>query len=330
MDPKNPDVLYAALYQRRRVPWGFSGGGPGGGIYKTMNGGDAWKKIEKGIPAGPLGRIGLSLFHGDPRIVYAIVEHKNGERRLPFGRSRRELHESLEPESAADVLQPHLRRSATTPNGSTFSGAEFFTSDDGGTKFVENEEMTPTYDVGVHGDHHSLWIDPRNSEHLLLGGDGGLYVSWDRGRHWDKVNNIPLAQFYSVAVDHGGAVQHLRGDAGQSLLVRAERDAELHRNPERGLAADQFRRWDVPAGGSQRSGDHLHVFPGGKHRAPRSHARAIESRSGRTRAPRKTTTDSIGRRPFWSPVIARAFFTSGETGSSPRPTGVTPGSRART
>jgi photosystem II stability/assembly factor-like uncharacterized protein len=201
MDPKNPDVLYAALYQRRRVPWGFSGGGPGGGIYKTLDGGDTWKKLEKGLPSGPLGRIGLDLFRGDPRIVYAIVEHKT-EGGVYRSDDRGESFVKVSDLNPRPMYYSHIFVDPNDAERIYVLGADFFYSDDGGKTFVENTEMTPTYDVGVHGDHHSLWIDPRNSDHLMLGGDGGLYISWDRGRNWDKINNVPLAQFYSVAVDH--------------------------------------------------------------------------------------------------------------------------------
>jgi photosystem II stability/assembly factor-like uncharacterized protein len=200
MDPTNPDVLYAALYQRRRVPWGFSGGGAGSGLYKTTDGGDVWKRLENGLPKGPLGRIGVDLFRGDPRIVYAILEHKT-EGGVYRSSDRGESWVKVSSVNPRPMYYSHIFVDPTDAERIYVLGAEFFYSDDGGITFVENEEMTPTYDVGVHGDHHSLWIDPKNSRHLLLGGDGGLYFSWDRGRHWDKVNNIPLAQFYSVAVD---------------------------------------------------------------------------------------------------------------------------------
>jgi photosystem II stability/assembly factor-like uncharacterized protein len=200
MDPRNPDVLYAALYQRRRVPWGFSGGGAGGGLYKTTDGGDNWKRLEKGLPSGPLGRIGVDLFRGDPRIVYAILEHRT-EGGVYRSADRGESFTKVSSLNPRPMYYSHIFVDPNDAERVYVLGAEFFYSDDGGTTFVENQEMTPTYDVGVHGDHHNLWIDPASSDHLLLAGDGGLYVSWDRGRHWDKINNLPLAQFYSVALD---------------------------------------------------------------------------------------------------------------------------------
>ena len=143
---------------------------------------------------------GSILFRGDPRIVYAILEHKN-EGGVYRSTDRGESWAKVSSLNPRPMYYSHIFVDPSDAERIYVLGSEFFYSDDGGTTFVENEEMTPTYDVGVHGDHHGLWIDPKNSRHLVLGGDGGLYVSWDRGRHWDKVNNVPLAQFYSVAVD---------------------------------------------------------------------------------------------------------------------------------
>ena len=89
----------------------------------------------------------------------------------------------------------------TDPDRVYVLGSSFHMSEDGGASFETNRDMTPSYDVGVHGDHHTLWIDPENPKHLVLGGDGGLYLSWDRAFHWRKVNNTPLGQFYGIAVD---------------------------------------------------------------------------------------------------------------------------------
>ena len=105
-------------------------------------------------------------------------------------------------------------------------GGPFYVSDDSGATFAPNTDMTPSYDVGVHGDHHALWIDPANSQHLILGGDGGLYVSWDASRTWDKIDNLPIAQFYDVGVDmqtpywvYGGA-QDTHSWAGPSATPK--------------------------------------------------------------------------------------------------------------
>lgn len=207
MDPRNRQVLYAATYQRRRVPWGFNGGGPGGGIRKTTDGGKTWRKLTEGLPSGIIGRIGLDVYRGDPSIVYATVEHKEGGifRSDDAGATWRKMT-SVNPRP---MYYSKIRIDPTNDRRIYVLGASFFVSNDGARTFEDpvtgrtgaHASMSPTYDVGVHGDHHTLWINPRNPRHLVLGGDGGLYYTWDQTKTWDKVNNIPIAQIYGIGVD---------------------------------------------------------------------------------------------------------------------------------
>lgn len=200
LDPVNANVLYAAAYQRRRTPWGFDGGGMGSGLYKTLDGGEHWAPLTAGLPEGPLGRIGVAVFHGDPNIVFALVEHKT-EGGLYRSSDRGESWTKINDLNPRPMYYSKLFLDPTDADRVYVLGSSFHVSDDGGQSFVTNRDMTPRYDVGVHGDHHALWIDPRNSKHLILGGDGGLYFSWDRSRAFVKINNLPIAQFYDVAVD---------------------------------------------------------------------------------------------------------------------------------
>jgi photosystem II stability/assembly factor-like uncharacterized protein len=207
IDPQDPQVLYAASYQRRRVAWGFNGGGPGGGIHKTTDGGRSWTKLANGLPQGIVGRIGLAIWRKDPRVLYALVEHADG------GTFRSD--DAGATWSKVNALNPrpmYYSKIHIDPQDDKriyVLGASMFVSGDGGRTFVDpatgqpgsNRGMSPTYDVGVHGDHHALWINPSNPKHLVLGNDGGLYYSFDGSVTWDKVNNIPLAQYYGVAVD---------------------------------------------------------------------------------------------------------------------------------
>jgi photosystem II stability/assembly factor-like uncharacterized protein len=194
MDPNNPDTLYAAAYQRRRRGWGFNGGGPGSGLYKTTDGGENWVKLVNGLPTGDMGRIGLDIYRGNPSIVYAIVEH----------RSKRGVYRS------EDKGSTWTRMSATNPRPMYYSqiridpsndqriwvlGASMYVSEDGGKSFETN------YVTRVHGDHHAMWIHPKNSNHMILGSDGGIYFSYDRGKSWDFVNALPLGQFYEIGID---------------------------------------------------------------------------------------------------------------------------------
>ncbi len=199
MDPLNPLIIYAAAYQRRRAPWGFSGGGPGSGLFRTDDGGKSWDKLSKGLPEGDLGRIGVDIYRADPRIVYALVQNQEGG--LFRSEDRGTSWEKVNQLNPRPMYYSKLRIDPNDWRRIYVLGAPFYVSSDGGETFQRNTDMTPVYDVGVHGDHHALWIDPANSRHLILGGDGGLHFSWDASTSWDKVNNLPIAQFYAIGVD---------------------------------------------------------------------------------------------------------------------------------
>jgi photosystem II stability/assembly factor-like uncharacterized protein len=195
MDPESPETLYAASYQRRRAPFGYNGGGPGSGLWKTIDGGASWKRLTKGLPEGELGRIGLSVYRREPQIVYALVEHaKEGGVYRSDDRG-----ESWTKVSATNPRPSYYSEICVDPNSDRrvwVLGAPMYTSEDGGKTF-----KTDVVDK-IHGDYHAIWIDPANSDHMLLGSDGGIHQSYDRGRSWDFLNTIPLAQFYEVALDN--------------------------------------------------------------------------------------------------------------------------------
>ncbi len=207
MDPNNRHVLYAAAYQRRRAAWGFNGGGPGSGIYKTSDGGRTWSKLTRGLPDGIVGRIGLAIWRRGPRVLYATVEHREGGifRSDDAGETWRKMSDV----NPRPMYYSKLHIDPGNDRRIYVLGAALFVSDDGGRTFADpatgrsgaNQVMSPTYDVGVHGDHHALWINPANPRHLILGNDGGLHFSFDGSLTWDKVNNLPLGQFYGISVD---------------------------------------------------------------------------------------------------------------------------------
>jgi photosystem II stability/assembly factor-like uncharacterized protein len=208
MDPENRQVLYAAAYQRRRAPWGFNGGGPGSGLYKSVDGGRTWVKLPRGLPEGIVGRIGLAIWRKDPRVLYATVEHREngGTFRSDDGG---ETWRKMSDVNPRPMYYSKIHIDPTNDRRIYVLGASMFVSDDGGRTFADpvsgrvgaNQIMSPTYDVGVHGDHHALWINPRDPKHLILGNDGGLYFSFDASVTWDKVNNLPIGQFYGIGVD---------------------------------------------------------------------------------------------------------------------------------
>jgi photosystem II stability/assembly factor-like uncharacterized protein len=195
MDPQNPNILYAASYQRRRTPFGFNGGGPGSALWKTIDGGDTWVKLTRGLPTeGDIGRIGIAIYRRDPRLLYALIEHA----------TQGGLYRSW------DAGETWQKVSDTNPRPSYYSqihvdpnndqrvwvlGASMYYSEDGGRSFRTDV-------VGrIHGDFHALWINPANSNHMLLGSDGGIHLSYDRGRTWNFLNTLPLGQFYEIGFD---------------------------------------------------------------------------------------------------------------------------------
>lgn len=195
MDPASPGTLYAASYQRRRTPFGFSGGGPGSAIWKTTDGGASWRRLTDGLPReGSLGRIGLAVYRRDPRILFALVEHeKEG------GTYRSEDRgETWKKVSDTNPRPSYYSKIHVDPNNDQrlwVLGANMYTSEDGGKTFRSDLVQR------IHGDFHALWIDPTDSDRMLLGSDGGIHVSQDRGRTWDFINTFPLAQFYEIGVD---------------------------------------------------------------------------------------------------------------------------------
>ncbi len=206
----NGRVVYAAMYQRRRRAWGFVGGGPYSGLYRSLDGGDTWQKLTNGLPTGQTGRIGIDISKSHPNIVYAIIENKEGGvfRSEDRGKNWARMNE-LNPRP---MYYSQIRVDPVNPNKVWVLGTYIHVSIDGGRTF--SKEKTGEK---IHVDHHALWINPENSDHLLLGGDGGFYISYNGSKTWTFIDNLPIAQFYAIGIDHregepywiyGGAQDH--------------------------------------------------------------------------------------------------------------------------
>ncbi len=192
MDPSNNKVLYAATYQRRRSAWGFNGGGPGSAIYKSADAGRTWTKLTTGIPEGPLGRIGLDVYRKNPNVVYARIEH---ERESGVYRSD-DAGLSWKKMSGVNPRPMYFSQIRVDPSSDHrvyVLGVQLHISDDAGKTFRE--------DGTLHSDHHAMWIDPSNPNHVMTGNDGGIGVSYDRAQTWDFIDNLVLGQFYHVGYD---------------------------------------------------------------------------------------------------------------------------------
>ena len=195
IDPQSPNILYATMYQHRRTVWGYNGGGPGSGIYRSTDGGSHWTKLTHGLPAGPLGRCALDIYRRNSNIVYAEIQHES-----QGGVYRSEdKGETWTHMSDTDPRPSYFSQIRVDPNNDLriwLGGVNIYFSEDGGKTFVQNRFER------VHSDVHAIWIDPSNSDHLVIGNDGGVWTTNDAGRGWAHLNNIALAQFYEVAFDY--------------------------------------------------------------------------------------------------------------------------------
>ncbi len=201
MDPRNPNKLFAAMWEYRRWPWFFRSGGPGSGLYVTVDGGKNWKELtpEDGLPEGDLGRMGLGIAASDPDIVYAYVEaedHNAIYRSNDGGFSWRKT-DSEGPVGNRPFYYADIRVDPQDPNRVYSLWSRLSVSIDGGESF----EMLGSFRDAPHPDHHAMWINPNEPTHIIEGNDGGVYMSRDRGETWRFVSNLPLAQYYHINVD---------------------------------------------------------------------------------------------------------------------------------
>ncbi|MFO0837913.1 MAG: glycosyl hydrolase [Phycisphaerae bacterium] len=214
INPRDPDTLLASAYQRRRHVWTLINGGPESAIYKSTDAGRSWRKIRSGLPEVDLGRIGLGFSPADPEIAYAIIEAADGKggvfRSTDRGETweKRSGHMTTSPQYYNElVCHPADADRLYIPDTLT---AE---SKDGGKSFTRF-----TTD-GRHVDDHAFWIDPRDLDHWMIGGDGGLYDSRDAGQTWRHMANFSITQFYRVTVDNSSPFYYVYGGTQDNSTV---------------------------------------------------------------------------------------------------------------
>lgn len=200
MDQNHPNTLYVTMWQAQRQPWKLTSGGPGSGLYKTTDGGAHWTNISHnaGFPTGILGKMGVSVSPADSNVVYVIAQAKNGGvfRSTDGGATWKHVNDEMKLRQrafyyTAIFADPVRKNTAYAPN----VDAMYKTTDGGATW----KSITKT---ATHGDNHILWVNPRNTDILLEGNDGGAIVSTDGGKSWSNNINQPTGQFYKVAIDH--------------------------------------------------------------------------------------------------------------------------------
>lgn len=235
MDPRDPDVLYAAAYQRRRHVFTYVGGGPGSTLYKTTDGGENWEKANKGLPGGDVGRIGLAMAPSNPEIIYAIVEAQNGsgfycstdrgaswEKRSSHSTSGNYYSEIyVHPQDEDVVYSMDTYNQISTDGGRTWKGL--------GEQYK-------------HVDNHVIWIDPNDPDYYLVGCDGGIYETFDGAETWVFKANLPVTQFYKVALDNDKPFYNVYGGTQDNFsLGGPSRTTDQH-------GIDNFQ-WFVTQGG---------------------------------------------------------------------------------
>lgn len=224
MDPRNSEVIYASAHQRRRHVFTKINGGPESAIYKTTDGGKTWNKLSSGLPSGDVGAIGLAISPVNPDVLYAIIEAQENNsgfyRSLNRGASWEKMSSYLagspqyynrifpDPIDVNKVYSMDVVSRVTVDGGKTFNAI--------GNKFR-------------HVDDHAFWVNPKNTRHILIGGDGGIYESYDAGENWIFKSNLPITQFYRVAVDNSlpfyyvyGGTQDNNSLGGPSRTIRAQ------------------------------------------------------------------------------------------------------------
>ena len=196
LDPSNPDVIYAAAYQRRRHVFTLIDGGPESAIYKSTDAGATWNKLKNGLPTVDMGRIGLAVSPADPNVLYATIEAADGKGGIFRSNDR---GATWERKNEFDVGAMYYARVVCDPKNVDriwVMNVQLRESLDGG------KTLHKVAETNHHGDNHAIWIDPDDTKHWLLGSDGGMYETWDDAKSWGFKANLPTVQFYDVAVDN--------------------------------------------------------------------------------------------------------------------------------
>ncbi|HSW29636.1 MAG TPA: hypothetical protein VLH75_09170 [Longimicrobiales bacterium] len=236
MDPRDPDVLYASAWQRRRHVWTYIGGGPESALYKSMDAGASWEKITSGLPSGDVGRIGLCISPADPDYVYAMVEAQGDDG--GFFRSTNRGGSFEKRSGYATVGLYYVEIMCDPFDRDRVVSMDVFSqvTEDGGATWGRYGEHHK------HVDNHALWLDPKDPDHALNGSDGGVYETWDGAKTWHFKANLPVTQFYKVALDNALPFYNVYGGTQDNFsLAGPSRTTSQH-----GIVNED---WEITNGG---------------------------------------------------------------------------------
>lgn len=219
-DPSNSNILFASLWQVMRTPYSLDSGGPGSGLYKSIDGGTTWKRLEgNGLPRGIMGKIGVSVSGGDSNRIFALIEaEKGGLYRSDDGGDHWILVNDDERYRQRAWYFTHIFADPRSRDTVYVLNTGLFRSTDAGKTF----SLLPA----PHGDHHGLWIDPTNPQRIMNSNDGGVTISVDGGRTWTQQNNQPTAQFYHVIADNRFPYYLYGAQQDNTTVAIASRDTD--------------------------------------------------------------------------------------------------------
>lgn len=198
MDPTNPDVIFACAHQRRRHVFTYVSSGPGSGLHKSVDGGETWTEIKKGLPTSNMGRLAISISPADHNYVYILCEAENDKQGVYRSTNRGENFSKMSDYLPGSPGNYYLEIFCDPLNKDKFFSMNTWlhhTEDGGKTIKMTGEKQK-------HVDNHAIWINPNNTDHFIVGCDGGVYETWDHAKNWHYKQNLPITQFYKVAVDN--------------------------------------------------------------------------------------------------------------------------------
>ncbi|MDG1724487.1 MAG: glycosyl hydrolase [Bacteroidia bacterium] len=239
IDPRNPDVLYAATWQRHRTVASYMGGGPKSGIYKSIDGGNTWQKLKTGLPSGSLGKIGLAISPQNPDVLYAAIEtklkkggfYRSADRGMSWSKQSDQISAGTGPHYYQEIWAcPHQFDRVY------FANNYFKVTNDGGKTF---KSVGKAY---KHVDNHAVAFKANDPDYLMVGTDGGLYESFDLAKTWRHMGNLPITQFYKLAVDDAKPFYHIYGGTQDNNTQRGKSRTE-------NSAGISNADWDVVLGG---------------------------------------------------------------------------------
>ena len=213
LDPRNPEVLIAAAYQRRRHVWTLIDGGPEIALYKSSDGGKSWKKLSSGLPSTEMGRIGLAVAPSNPDVLYASIEAADKKGGIFRSTNRGETWERRNEYDQQAQYYAHVVVDPKDANRIYVMNVRIRVSDDGG------KTLSLLTEKWKHVDNHTIWIDPRDPNHYRVGCDGGIYESHDRAATWRFHSNLPVTQFYDIAVSDDGPWYHVYGGTQDNFTL---------------------------------------------------------------------------------------------------------------